>query len=72
MPWKASAPVSQRQPLQLNMLPKVSFTDMKSQNNGTECFSRGGKMTNFNYPIFKANDPIATHEKTMKLIYKEQ
>ena len=48
------------------MLPKVSFTDEKSSNNGTECLSRRGKLTTFNYPIFQARDPITVHEKSMK------
>lgn len=34
-------------------LPKVSFTDDKLEENGSKMLSRMGKMTTYNYPIFR-------------------
>ena len=34
-------------------LPKVSFTDDKQEENGSKMLSRMGKMTTYNYPIFR-------------------
>lgn len=45
------------------MLPKVSFTDNKKEENGSKMLSRFGKMTTFNYPIFRGVDPIEQHSK---------
>ena len=43
----------------MHSLPKVTvFKAIESADNGTECLSRGGKMTAFDYPIFQSSDPI--------------
>ena len=46
-------------------LPKVSFTDDKKEENGSKMLSRFGKQTNYNYPIFRALDPVEQHEAHM-------
>ena len=48
------------------MLPKVSFTDTDTEENGSSMLSRFGKMTAFNHPILRgAIDPIVQHNRFM-------
>ena len=53
------------------MLPKVSFTDNQKEENGSKMLSRFGKMTTFNYPIFRGNDPITQHTEFLANIEKK-
>ena len=51
-------------------LPKVSFTDDKLEENGSKMLSRMGKMTTYNYPIFRGQDPVAQHEEYLQSVAK--
>lgn len=54
------------------MLPKVSFTDDRKEENGSKMLSRFGKMTTYNYPIFRGPDPVTTHSRFVENKQREE